>query len=195
MVRPIPPPYSTLSHASAHTEEEQPPPAALGKYCSLMFTPRTTTQTNLHLASVIAHPTRVLGTCSFASPNSFPQLFNHRPYNTILVLWHITKKPIYTKIPHPRYISYFQVSFDAPNKLLSQVATKSYSAINETLHIFSPLSQSNKLPVKASILTLGCCPSSMVWVGMSFPMPNRGTHLPFHGTGKVGSTGRLHADV
>ena len=168
----MPSPYPTLSHAGALTEEGQPPPAmpaALGKYSSLTFTPHTTTKTDSHLASVVANPTQALSTCNFASsPSSPPQLFNPLPCNTIHVLQHITKKHSYTKIPHLSYISYFQVSFDAPNRSLTQVAIRGSSGINGTLHIFSPLSLSNKLLIKASIRTSGCCPSPMVLVGASF---------------------------
>lgn len=176
MVKPMSPSYPTLSHTSAHMEERKPPPAmpaALGKYSSLMFTPRTTTKTDSHLASVIANPTQALSTCNFASsPSSPSQLFYPLPCNTILVLQYITKKHSYTKIPHPSYLSYFQVTFDAPNRPLAQVAIRSSSGTNGTLHIFSPLSQSNKLLVKASTCTSGCCPSPIVSVGASFRMPS-----------------------
>lgn len=144
--KPMPPPLPTLSHSSAPTEEGQPPPvmpAALGKYSSLMFTPRITTRTtktDSHLVSVTANSTQALSTYSFASsPRSPSQLFNPLPCNTILVLQHVTEKHSYTKLPHPNYISYFQVSFDAPNRSLAQVAIRSSSGINGTLHISSPL--------------------------------------------------------
>lgn len=197
-VKPMPLSLPTLSHVSAHTEEGQPPPAtpaALGKDSSLMLAPRATTKTDLHPASVIANPTPALSTRSFASsPSSPSQLLNPLPSNATLVLQHLTKKHGDANLPHPSYVSYFQVSFDAPNRSLAQVTIRSSSGIKRTLHIFfPPLSQSNKLHIKASVRTSGCCPSPMVSVGVSLRMPSTGTRLPFHGRGKAGSVGRLHA--
>lgn len=193
MVKPMPSPYPTLCQPGAHTEGQLPPimPVALDKYSSLMSAPHTTTKTDSHLASVIANPTQALSMCNFASSASSPsQLLNPLPCNTILVLQPITKKHSYTKIPHPSYTSYFQVSFDAPNRSLAQVTIRSCSGINGILCIFSSLLQSNKLLGEASIRTSGYCPSPTVSGGASFQMPNAGIHLPFHGRGKAGSTSR-----